>query len=622
VIEFRLLGPLEVWRDGALVPITSRRQRAVLALLLLRAGTVVSTDELIDQLWPHEPPRSAKASLHNHVSRLRKLVGETVIETVPSGYRANVPADALDVGRVEHVLESSRGATAADRSAMLRDALQRWRGLPLVEFPVEPFVQSEIIRLEELRLLTLEERIEADLELERHAALVPELEAVVEQQPLRERFWQQLMIALYRSGRQADALATYRRAHDTFVRELGLEPSPQLKDLQRAILLQEPRLTVRDPVTDDLFRRAVDELPVADAARGRVLLDYAAAIWRLGERRRANLAVEEAARRAASAGDVVLERRALLQLSLNRMLEQATSLNAHAAEARRAARVFAEADELDALADALLQEAYMTRDAGCAHESAQLAEEAASVAERIGNDDIRRRAAGYLATALAIGPTPVPDALRRCPLGNGEATYGVLCGRGYLLVQSGQKEAGLALVERGIEVARSRGLPSSLSGAMHWIAFCHETLGNQSAAANSLRTAHDLTQAVDERSALALSAARLARALAALGEIDEAEHFVSQAEYIGTPEDYSIRVYCDLARALIDDNQGQHRRAQEHARAAVETASKTDWLNVRALTHEDLATTSLRNRAEARRAALALYQRKGNSAAVNRLRAR
>jgi DNA-binding SARP family transcriptional activator len=616
-LDFRILGPLEIRRDGVPISIGSRRQRGLLALLLLRANRVVPADELIEQLWHPSPPATARASLQNHVSRVRKLLGEDVVETVPPGYRLNVELKGLDLARVESLLAAARGASGSERASMLREALGAWRGLPLVDFPAEPFVQSEIVRLEELRLLTLEERIEADLELEEFAMLVPELEALVEHHPLRERLWRQLMLALYGAGRQAEALATYRRAHHALVDELGLEPGQALKDVQRAILLQEPRLAVRDAPTDDLFRRAVGFLPIADSARARALLDYAQAIWRLGERSRAALALEEAAERAEAASDGILLQRVRLQQTLHATLASSGDLLGQADFANRASSAFEAAGDLDGLAEALLQESYMLRDSGAAERAATLAERAGVVAARAGNDDIRRRAGGYLAVALAVGPTPVREALVRCPAIK-EGTYGVFCGRGYLLVQAGEIERGTALVERGVDIARELRLPSSLAGAMHWVAFLHETTGDIERASDALRAAYDLADATGERGGVASASARLARVLAAVGEIDEAERFADEAASLAQRSDFSVIVYEQLARALIQTARGQHHEARESATNAMAVVRQSDWLNLQALVQEDLVTIAPDPTA-ARNEARALYDRKGNRAASARL---
>lgn len=616
-LEFRILGPLEVIYDGKPIAIPSKRQRALLALLLLRLNEVVPVDELIEQLWHPVPPASAKASLHNHVSRLRGLIGHEVIETVQPGYRLSIEPAQVDLWRVESMLAEAQSQDSEERARTLRLALNAWRGLPLVEFPLAPAAQAEAVRLEELRLFALEERIEADLDLNQFASLVPELEALVEQYPLRERLWRQLMRALYGAGRQAEALATYRRAHRVLVSELGVEPGQALKDLQLAILLHEPRLSVTDTSTDDLFRRAVAQLPVADSARGRALLDYAQAIWRLGERTRATLALEEAATRAAASNDTLLAQRVQLQQALHEMLSHAGDLLEQADLARRASATFERSGDLDGLAEALLHEAYMLRDSGSAEAAAELAERAYAIAVNVGNDDIRRRARGYVVTALAVGPVPVAQALARCPPTE-EETYGVLCGRGYLEVQAGNLEEGFKLLERGIDLAEQLRLPSPLAGAMHWEAFAHEALGDAEQIVRCLQRAYDLAQAVDERSSLAVSAARLGRALASLGETDAARRLADEATTLGQPSDLAALVYTRLAYALIEHAAGNDAAERSAALNAVAIARQSDWLNLQAFALEHLSML-VPNGRPAREEARQLYERKGNLTSARRL---
>jgi YVTN family beta-propeller protein len=252
-MEFRLLGPLEIWEEGRPLSLGGTKQRALLAILLLRANEVVSRDVLIGELWGERPPPSAAHSVEAYVSRLRKTLhadraGEPLLVTRPPGYMLRVGFEKLDLHRYERLLEEGRRALAthAPEQAFqkLSEALALWRGAPLGDLAFEPFAQVEVERLEELRLAGLEERIEAELGLGRSAALVPELHALVVQHPLRERLRGQLMLALYRSGRQAEALQVYREARGYFVEELGLEPGPSLQTIEQAILRQEAVLGV------------------------------------------------------------------------------------------------------------------------------------------------------------------------------------------------------------------------------------------------------------------------------------------------------------------------------------------------------------------------------------------
>jgi DNA-binding SARP family transcriptional activator/DNA-binding beta-propeller fold protein YncE len=265
-VEFRILGPLEAEQDGRLVPLGGRKQRALLALLLLHANAVVPRDRLIDELWGDEPPETARTALQVHVSQLRKALGGDRIETRAPGYRVRTEPDALDLERFERLVAEGRDALAggdAERSAdALREALALWRGTPLAELGEVPFAQRECLRLEELRLAALEERVEADLQLGGHARLVPELEGLVREHPLRERLRGQLMLALYRCGRQADALEVYRSGR-RLLDELGLQPDDELQRLERAILNHDPSL--ESPLIPGVRRPAVAQRPQASS---------------------------------------------------------------------------------------------------------------------------------------------------------------------------------------------------------------------------------------------------------------------------------------------------------------------------------------------------------------------
>ena len=245
-MEFRILGPIEASEAGRPVALGPAKQRALLAALLMHANEVVSTDRLVDELWGERPPAKAAKSVQVYVSQLRKALGDGALETSGHGYLLHVAAGGLDSERFGSLLAEGREALAegeASRaSETLRAALALWRGPALSDVAYEPFAQAEIARLEELRLTALEERIDAELALGHHADLVAELEGLVRAEPLRERLRRQLMLALYRSGRQADALDAYREARRVLVEELGLEPSRTLQELERAILTQDEAL--------------------------------------------------------------------------------------------------------------------------------------------------------------------------------------------------------------------------------------------------------------------------------------------------------------------------------------------------------------------------------------------
>ncbi len=241
-LEFRVLGPLEVLEDGRPLPLGGPRQRALLALLLLRANQVVSSDALLDELWPEEQPLAGRAALRVRVSQLRKALGPDVIVTRPPGYVLAAAAEQLDLWRFERLAGEAAAESPARAAELLREALALWRGPALAEVAYESFAQPEIARLEELRLVALERRIDADIALGRHTELVAELEGAVGLHPLRERLRAQLMLALYRSGRQAEALAAYQQGRSALVDGLGIVPRRARHDLEAAILRQDPEL--------------------------------------------------------------------------------------------------------------------------------------------------------------------------------------------------------------------------------------------------------------------------------------------------------------------------------------------------------------------------------------------
>ncbi len=242
-MKFRLLGSLEVDADGVDLTPVRPQQRALLALLLLRVGEVVASDDLVEGLWGPRPPETARKALHGHISALRKRLGAERIETRPPGYRLRLAAsDELDVHRFERAVAAARTDGLSARSRKLREALALFRGEPLSDFRYAEFAGPESARLQELRLTVVEEQIEAELELGRHAEVVPQLERLVVDHPLRERMRAQLMLALYRTGRQADALQAFQEARARLVDELGIEPGRALQRLERQILNHDPEL--------------------------------------------------------------------------------------------------------------------------------------------------------------------------------------------------------------------------------------------------------------------------------------------------------------------------------------------------------------------------------------------
>lgn len=268
-LDFRILGSLEVSDTAGPLTLPGGRAPALLALLVIHPGEVVSTDRLIDELWgPTSPPTALTklygliSSLRRHIAPNRTPVAASLLQTRAPGYLLAVEPEEVDAGRFRRLVKESSGAPAPQRAETLRQALDLWRGPALADFTYESFAQTEIRVLEELRLAATEGRVDADLALGRHHEVVSELESLVAEHPFRERLRGQLMLALYRSGRQADALGAYRHARSTLAEELGLDPGPELQELEGAILRQEPSLALR-PV-----RPQPGPLPAGDVGTG------------------------------------------------------------------------------------------------------------------------------------------------------------------------------------------------------------------------------------------------------------------------------------------------------------------------------------------------------------------
>ncbi|MGH3079711.1 MAG: BTAD domain-containing putative transcriptional regulator [Gaiellaceae bacterium] len=272
-LEFRILGPLEVVAGGAPVAVGGAKARALLAFLLLQRGRVVARERLVDQLWGERPPKAVAAEVRVYVAKVRKALGPDRLATRPDGYVLLADPEGVDADRFERAArEGSERLAAGDAESaarILAEALALWQGPVLADLADEPWVAAEAGRLEELRLAALEERLEADLALGRHARVVAELERLVAEQPYRERPRGQLMLALYRCGRQSEALELYRQTARVFAEELGIEPGPELRARERAILNHDPALRIRELAPGNLpapptpligRRRELDEL--------------------------------------------------------------------------------------------------------------------------------------------------------------------------------------------------------------------------------------------------------------------------------------------------------------------------------------------------------------------------
>lgn len=254
-MDFRILGSLQVLEEGRVVALGGSKQRALLGVLLLHANETLSTERLTDELWGEHAPATAAKTVQVHVSRLRKALAEgrgegsdEVVLTREHGYQLVLDPESLDAHRFERLVNVGRSHMVAGdpqrAASSLEDALAMWRGRPLDDLAYEPFAQREIARLEDLQLGALEELIDAKLALGRHSEVVAQLEGLIEDHPYRERLRAQLMLALYRCDRQADALQAYQEARRSLVEQLGIEPGERLRELERAVLAQDPALAV------------------------------------------------------------------------------------------------------------------------------------------------------------------------------------------------------------------------------------------------------------------------------------------------------------------------------------------------------------------------------------------
>jgi YVTN family beta-propeller protein len=275
MVEYRILGPLEVSADGRAIEIPGAKLRTLLVILLLRANATVARDALVHELWGEHPPAGAQHSLEVYISRLRRALDATgdgpVVQTRPGGYRLQLAAGQLDASAFERLVNEGRTALAANvpekAAADLRAALELWRGPALADLADGTGLRAEVARLDELRIGAIEDRLESELALGRHEGLVGELRALAARHPLRERLHGQLMVALYRCGRQAEALEAYRAARRTLVDELGLEPGPALRELEHAVLRQDAALDL--PGRSSAFPSHDLEAGTRPAARGR-----------------------------------------------------------------------------------------------------------------------------------------------------------------------------------------------------------------------------------------------------------------------------------------------------------------------------------------------------------------
>jgi DNA-binding SARP family transcriptional activator len=630
-MEFSLLGPLEVRHRGDLVAIASEKQRMLLAALLIRRNNAVSAEELIDALW-ERPPRTAHASLLNHVGRLRRALPASALETVAPGYRLRTRPREVDVDRFLNLVQAGRDSEARERAELLREADSLWRGRAVADVMLFGSFAGEVDALDQLRLDTLEERVEADLAAGRHRELVAELEVLTAQHPLRERLLEQLMVALYRSGRQTDALDTYRRARRRLVEELGLDPGTALRRLERAILAHDLPLSARTrrDAPPSLLTKTVELAPGTYAEKAEFAYRLGIALGLMGEREHALEIFEEALDRAELAGARHIALRVQVELAVNRLRQKEATLAETLDFATRAAAEFDRHG--DDLGEALALRTCGSLECGLGH-VAQGGEHFRH-AEKHG-----RRAVGaswptglILALegeSLFLGPMPVADAIKRCdeildsvdwgppgPLG----VYGSL---GMLYAMRGEVASGRIYVRRGAAACEEYGLAVLRAWFTLRAAGVEELAGDLGAAETVLRDAADDLENADEPMLASLVASAHARILALLG----CGHAALERARLARPDledDAEAQIgwlrAAALARAVIgDDLVG----AVSLGRRAVQAVSETDFLPIHAETELDLARVlAIAGRSDEALAAAAtarlLFERKGHLSGIER----
>ena len=557
-LEFRVLGPLEVLRGGEPVPVTAPMQRALLSLFLVRRGHPTPQDELIDLLWSGDPPPTARAAFQNLVHLLRRSLGAAAIERSPAGYALRVEPGSVDLDRFDALVAESRRVRSPERAAKLRLALALWRGRPFADLPGSALDQVTVRRLEEERLGALEDRIEAELELGEHAGLVPELEELVIREPLRERLWFQLMLALYRSGRQADALAAYGRARDVFLARLGIEPGVVLRELQRAVLVQDRALDDPTRALGSTLERAAAILPRAPRERAVSLLEYGSALVRIGNLRQATSTLEAALRLAESAGERGIEERVRLQLSYLGVFAQGGSLLEHLEVAEHAVRVLEELGDDTGLAFALLQHAHMLRDTGHALRALEVAERGADLAARAGDVAGELGCSRMAVRCASLGPVSVSEALALCEATETrESPWMLWDAHAWLLAQAGRIEDARALYESELGMLREDGMVLALTVGLAYAGLAERAAGDLDRAADHLRSSYALTLAGEVRGDVAVAAGELACVLALRGEVDEAHHLGDESRATVVPGDVVSQALWRRALALVSAYRGR-----------------------------------------------------------------
>lgn len=628
--ELSILGPLEAYGDGRRIAIGRPLDRALLAVLGLHAGERMPAEALLAMLWGDEPPPSARASLHNAVSRLRKALGPDVLVTRGGGYALAIAPDAVDARRFETMVEEARELLPAARVTRLLKALALWRGTPLAEF-ASPAVEEAVVRLEEIRLHAIEERLDAELELGRHEHILPELEALVVRHPLRESFWQRLILALYRSGRQAEALAAYRQAHRYLLEEIGIEPGRRLKELQRMVLVQDRSLELGAGPSPDLLVRATGLLPISPRERARAFYDYAVSLWWLGERERSVAVLETAIERALKAGDQPLAERARLQLGRYRLSTESASIEELLVRAREAARQFRESGHVPDAAQALHLLGQQLRDSGRCTEAAAALEESLALTRTTDNRWEEAATASALAFTLAHGPMPAREALAKCrallsEIDTEPAPVGLWCGMAFLLAILARKDEADAVLELARETCRARGFLGLLASAHGATASLHLLVGDLESAERECRTADEMLDALGDRGYRSELSGRHAYVFARLGRLEEAEEQIARSRSLASQDDLTAQVALRSAILWLELGRGRPAKAVAAGEEAAALTETSDRLCLHAGVLEDLAAAHLAAGDEelmirTLEAAEAAYEHKENLVGLKRVRA-
>lgn len=633
-MEYRLLGPLELWDGQHRLPIVGARQRAVLTFLLLHANKVVAADRLVDELWGDPAPRTAKASLRNQIAKLRKVLGHELLVTQGNGYSLRLEPGELDIQRFESIVQDAGACEAEDRAGKLREALSLWRGPALSDFSDEPFAQLEIARLEELRLAALESRIEADLALGHQAELVAELEALVARYPLRERLRSQLMLGLYRAGRQADALVAYQDARRMLQGEFGLEPTESLRQLERAILVQDRMLSLEQPDDDvsspDVLEQVVS-FAIGRKGKADLLTDLGIALFHAGRISSAETLFSRAIERAAEVGHASGEMRARLARSaLHNVVGRETQAQLLDA-AQKGIAAFERAGDEARISEAWVQIARVRRDTGGSlRASTRAYERALAHARRAGDRDGEHRILSAIAQNLTYGPCPALKAIERCEQirelvrDDAFASAQVTQCLALLHAMRGRFDEGRLLCAQSRQTFDQLGLRlhsarvSFSSGPLELLA------GHPDAAEAELRASYEVLDSIGERGTSMAVACFLARSLHDQGRHREADKYGRVVQQLAAEDDLAAQILWRTARAAALASLGSLERAELFAQEAIALTEPTDWYVWGAhitLAHVLAAARRYEDASTAAQKALAREKRKGNVVAAKAARA-